>query len=52
MFKKNSLWLLPFFVAVATYCYNEKVRIARRTAITLYVLNAMDVTLNNKGWYI
>ena len=24
--KKNSLWLLPFYMAVATYCYYEKVR--------------------------
>ena len=23
--KKNSLWLLPFFMAVATYCYYEKI---------------------------
>ena len=22
--KKNSLWLLPFYMAVASYCYSEK----------------------------
>ena len=31
--KKNSLWLLPFYMAVATYLYHEKVRTTMRTAI-------------------
>ena len=31
--KKNSLWLLPFYMAVATYCYYEKVRRTMCTAI-------------------
>ena len=31
--KKNSLWLLPFYIAVATYCYFEKVRRKVRTTI-------------------
>ena len=31
--KKISLWLLSFYVAVATYCYYEKVRRTVRTAI-------------------
>ena len=33
MLKKNSLWFLPFFMAVATYCYYEKVRRMLRIAI-------------------
>ena len=32
--KKTSLWLLPFYVAVATSCYYEKVR--KRCALQLY----------------
>ena len=35
--KKNSLWLLPFYMAVATYCYYEKVRRTMRTAIVSYL---------------
>ena len=31
--KKNSLWLLTFFIAVATSCYYEKVRRTMRSAI-------------------
>ena len=31
--KKNSLWLLPFYIAVATYCYFEKVHRKVRTVI-------------------
>ena len=31
--KKNSLWLLPFYMAVAIYCYYEKVRRTMHTAI-------------------
>ena len=37
--KKNSLWLLPFYMAVATYCYYEKVRRTMRTTIVSYLLN-------------
>ena len=33
--KKNSLWLLPFYMAVATYFYYEKVRRAMRTAVIM-----------------
>ena len=36
--KKNSLWLLPFYIAVATYCYYEKVCRTMRTAIVSYLL--------------
>ena len=31
--KKNSLWLLPLYMVVATYFYYEKVRRTMRTAI-------------------
>ena len=30
---KNSLWLLPFYMAMANYFYYEKVRRTMRTAI-------------------
>ena len=37
--KKNSLWLLPFYMVVATYFYHEKVRRTMRTAIVSNLLN-------------
>ena len=37
--KKNYLWLLPFYMAVATYCYYEKVRRMMRTANVSYLLH-------------
>ena len=36
--KKNLLWLLPFYTAMATYIYYEKVRRAMRTAVASYLL--------------
>ena len=36
--KKNSLWLLPFYMVVATYFYYEKVRRTMRTAIVSNLL--------------
>ena len=36
--KKSSSWLLPFYMAVATYCYYEKVRRTMRTATVSYLL--------------
>ena len=36
--KKNSLWLLTFYMAVATYFYYEKVRRTMRTAIVSNLL--------------
>ena len=36
--KESSLWLLPIYMAVATYCYYEKVGRTMRTAIVLYLL--------------
>ena len=40
--KKNSLWLLPFYMAVATYCYYEKVHRTMRNAIVLHLLKSVD----------
>ena len=37
--KKNSLWLLPLYMVVATYFYYEKVRWTMRTAIVSNFLN-------------
>ena len=37
--KKNPLWLLAFYMSVATYFYHEKVRRTMRTAIVLYLLS-------------
>ena len=39
MLKKNSLWLLLFFIAVTSYCYYEKVRRTMCTTIVLYLPN-------------
>ena len=38
--KKSYLWLLPFYMAVATYCYYKKVRRMMRNATVSYLLNA------------
>ena len=38
--KKNYLWLLSFFMAVATYCCYEKVRRNMRNAIVSYLNNS------------
>ena len=35
--KKSSLWLLPSYMDVATYCYYEKVRRTMRTTIVYLV---------------
>ena len=42
--KKNPLWLLPFYMAVATSCYYEKVRRTMRTAVISYLLKMAVVT--------
>ena len=39
MVKKDSLWLLPFYMVVATYFYYEKVRRTMRTATVSYLLD-------------
>ena len=37
--KKSSLWLLLYYMAVATYCYYEKLGRTMRTAIASYLIN-------------
>ena len=44
--KKSSLWLLPFYMAVATYSYFEKVRRTRHTAIVSYLLKSVFTFLS------
>ena len=39
--KKNPLWLLPFFMAVATSYYYGNVRRTMRTAIASQLLNRL-----------
>ena len=36
--KRGSLWLLPSYMALPTYCYCEKVRRTMLTVIVLYLL--------------
>ena len=43
--KKNSLWLLLLYMAVATYFYYEKVRRTMCTAIVSYIIK--EVFLKN-----
>ena len=38
IFKKNHMWLLPFYMAGATYCYYEKVRTTINTVTVSYLL--------------
>ena len=38
--EKKYPWLLPFYMAGATYCYCEKVRRTMRTVIVSYFLNS------------
>ena len=46
IFKKNSLWLLPFYMVVATYFYYEKVRKTMRTAIVSNLLKTLLTIYN------
>ena len=48
--KKKILWLLPFYMAVATYFYYEKVRRTMRTAIISYLLK--QKTLNKSQFSV
>ena len=43
MLKKNSLWMLPFYMVVATYFYYEKVP---RTFCTAVVSNLLQKDLS------
>ena len=38
LLKKNSLWLLSFYVDLASYCYYEKARRTMNTATVSYLL--------------
>ena len=38
LFKKNSLWLLSFYMGVASYCYYEKALRTMNTAIVSHLL--------------
>ena len=38
LLKKNSLWLLSFYMDVASYCYYEKACRTIKTAIVSYLL--------------
>ena len=44
--KKNSLWLLPFYMVVATYFYYEKVRRTMGTATVSNLLNTEYIATN------
>ena len=47
--KKNSLWMLPLYIAVATQFYYEKVHRTMRTAIISYYLKCFpNIFLNNE----
>ena len=43
--KKNFLWILPFYMVVATYFYYEKVRKTMRAAIVSNLLNLYEVRI-------
>ena len=43
MLKKTSLWLLPFYMSVATYCYYEEVRKTMYAVIVSHLLKAMTL---------
>ena len=45
--KKSFLWRLPFYMAVATYCYYEKVRRTRRTATVSYLLKKINPPISS-----
>ena len=49
--KKNSSWLLPFYMVVATYCYYEKVRRMMSTAIVSYLFNLFQLLQIVKRYY-
>ena len=51
--KKSFLWLLLSYMAVATYCYYEKLHRMMLTGIVLYLLKTMDaykITLMPIHW--
>ena len=46
--KENTLWLLPFYMAVATYCYYERVCKTMCTAIAIppKLVKSLDLFLD------
>ena len=42
--KKIFLWLLPFYAAVATHFYYEKVRRTMRTPLVSYLLKEEEIS--------
>ena len=51
--KKSYLWLLPFYMAVATYCYYKKVHRMMRTAIVSCLLKWNDYCeLRFQLWFL
>ena len=40
--EKSSLWVLPFYMTVATYCYYENIGRMMHTAIVSYLLNICE----------
>ena len=47
LLKKKSLWLLQFYMDVASYCYYETVRRTMHTAIVSYFYSFLAAKLNN-----
>ena len=47
LLKKNSLWLLSFYMDVVSYCYYEKVRRTMHTAIVSYFNSFSAAEVNN-----
>ena len=47
LLKKNSLWLLWFYMDVASYCYYEKACRTMHTAIVSYFYSSSAAELNN-----
>ena len=45
---KNPFWLLPYYMAVATYCYYEKVCRSMHTAIVSYLLKILELNFSSK----
>ena len=46
--KKDSLWLFPLYMVVATYLYYEKVRRTKRTAIVSNLLKTVFIIFLRK----
>ena len=47
LLKKRSMWLLPSYLAVTTYCYYEKLRRTMRTAIVSRLLKENMTNFKN-----